>query len=215
MPKATLTITTPAITAVLFDADGVIQQPSPGWQDALEGLCDAEGRSDEFLEDVFSAERPCLTGAKDFREQLAVVLSRWRSSVPVDQALRAWAQIEAHSEIMAIAGRLRAAGVTVALATNQQPYRAAYMTHELAYGTLFDHLLYSCELGHAKPSHDYFAMALANLQVAPGQALFIDDHEPTVAAARISGLHAETFHVSEGALRLEEILNRYGLGERL
>lgn len=43
------------------------------------------------------------------------------------------------------------------------------------------------------------------------QALFIDDHQVNVCAAREFGLRAEVYHLSEGAARLVEILRRYRL----
>ncbi len=43
------------------------------------------------------------------------------------------------------------------------------------------------------------------------QALFIDDHETNVSAARNCGLQAEVYHLSEGLGRMHEILKRHGL----
>lgn len=106
---------------------------------------------------------------------------------------------------------LRSTGVVVALATNQQAYRAAFMAHQLRYRSLFDHLLFSCELGHTKPSNEYFLAALASVHFDPNEALFIDDHKANVVAAGGCGLSAEMFHVSEGVGRIQEILYRYGL----
>ena len=85
------------------------------------------------------------------------------------------------------------------------------MTHSLGYREHFDHLLYSCELGHSKPSVEYFSSALAKIAVDPSEVLFIDDHEPNVSAARSGGLHGEIFHLSEGVGRIREILRGYGL----
>jgi putative hydrolase of the HAD superfamily len=199
------------IRAVLLDADGVVQIPQPTWLASLGALCGDPDRTDEFLADVFAAEKPCVTGGVDFKPALAEVLRKWRSSVSVEDALQTWTQIEPSADVLALARALRDSGVTVCLATNQQAHRANFMTTTLGYANHFDHLLYSCELGHSKPSAEYFSSALARVMIDPAQALFVDDHEMNVSAARDCGLRAEVFHLSEGAERLHEILKGYGL----
>lgn len=129
----------------------------------------------------------------------------------VQDALRIWNQIEPNADVLNLVGALRASGVVVALATNQQAYRANYMTNALGYQRHFDKLLYSCELGHAKPSADYFASALTRVAIEPTATLFIDDSGANVSSARECGLGAEVFHVSEGIGRLRKILDEYGL----
>jgi putative hydrolase of the HAD superfamily len=200
-----------SIQAVLLDADGVVQLPKPNWRESLETLCGDPNQTEHFLAEVFATEKPCLTGGTDFKQALAGVLKRWRSSMPIEDALRVWTQIEPSSEMLALARGLRSSGVAVALATNQQAHRAHFMTNALGYAEHFDHLLYSCELGHSKPSPEYFASALAKIIIDPAQALFIDDHETNVSAARQCGLQAEVYHLSEGVERIREILKGYGL----
>jgi putative hydrolase of the HAD superfamily len=199
------------INAVLFDADGVVQQPADGWLADLAALCGDASRADEFLADVFAAEKPCLTGDADFSAALASVLDRWNSNTTVDEALGVWFHIAPDPAMLDLVRNLRLAGVTVALATNQQPYRAGYMKDALGYGSAFDHLLFSCELGHAKPGVEYFTESLKRLDLAPAQALFLDDHAANVAAARNVGLSAEVFHVASGVDTAQSILDIYGI----
>jgi len=200
-----------SIRAVLLDADGVVQLAPPTWRASLESLCEDPERTDDFLADVFAVEKSCLTGAADFEPALAAVLRKWRSNVRVEDALHIWTQIEPSPDILALARAIRSSGIAVALATNQQAYRASFMTNALGYMDYFDQLLYSCELGHSKPSPEYFSSALARLEVGPTQALFIDDHEVNTTAARDHGLRAEVYHLSEGLGRLHEILIGYGI----
>ena len=44
------------INAVLFDADGVIQEPSAAWRPALLALAGDNARAEEPLTDIFAAE---------------------------------------------------------------------------------------------------------------------------------------------------------------
>jgi putative hydrolase of the HAD superfamily len=199
------------IRAVLLDADGVVQLPQPAWRASLEALCGNPDRTDEFLADMFAAEKPCLAGGADFEVALAAVLRKWRSTTAVEDALRIWTQVEPSADILGLVRALRSSDIAVALATNQSAHRANFMTSTLGYAKHFDHLLYSCDLGHAKPSSEYFLSALARIMTDPGQTLFIDDHEVNVLAARDCGIQAEVYHLSQGVGRIREILESHGL----
>ena len=200
-----------SIRAVLLDADGVVQLPHPAWRTSLEALCGEPDRTDDFLADVFAAEKPCLNGGADFEPALAAVLRKWRSRIAVEDALAIWTRIEPSADILGLVRAIRSSGIAVALATNQQAHRANFMTSALGYEEDFDHLLYSCELGHSKPSPEYFSSALARIMIDPARTLFIDDHEANVSAARDCGLQAEVYHVSEGMGRIHRILRDHGL----
>jgi putative hydrolase of the HAD superfamily len=201
----------PTIRAVLLDADGVVQLPGSAWSASLGGFCGDPSRADEFLTDVFDAERLCLTGRADFEAALGQVLQKWQLTVSVEAAMRVWNEIEPATDILDLVHSLRSSCISVSLATNQQAYRANVMTNSLRYRTHFDHLLYSCELGFSKPSFAYFSSALTKIAMDPSEVLFIDDHEANVSAARSCGLHGEVFHLSEGVGRMREILKEYGL----
>jgi HAD superfamily hydrolase (TIGR01509 family) len=199
------------IAAVLFDADGVVQTTPPGFRSALGALCGNAARADEFLEQLFAAERPCLTGDADFAVGLSEVLDRWRSPVSVADALRIWEMIEPSEEVLAIAEALRRRAIRVGLATNQQHQRARIMTEVFGYADRFDDLFFSCEMGHAKPSRDYFEQVLAVLNLDGRRVLFIDDHERNVEAARDCGLRAEVFTLERGAAGMLHLLGRHGI----
>jgi putative hydrolase of the HAD superfamily len=201
-----------SVQGLLLDADGVVQIPPSTWRSSLEALCGEPGRAAEFLADVFAAEKPCLTGDADFESALAQVLRKWRSEMPVKDALHIWTQIEPAHDILASVRTLRCSGVVVSLATNQQAYRAKFMKNSLGYAGHFDHLLFSCELGHAKPSAEFFSTALAKIGIKPDAVLFIDDNDANVSAARSCGLQAEVFHLSEGVERFHEICRTHDLG---
>ena len=64
----------------------------------------------------------------------------------------------------------------------------------------FDELVISAEVGLAKPDHRIFHLALARLGVAPQQAVFVDDFNENVTAARWLGMRAIHFSSSTQAL---------------
>lgn len=200
-----------SVTTVLLDADGVVQSTSAGWLDAVGGLCGIPGQQDRFLEDVFAAERPALTGNGDFRSALSKVLDRWNSPASLDEAIGFWNMIQPHPGVLEQATVLRAGGVRVSLATNQQPERAAFMTEALGYAETFDDLFYSCEIGHAKPDQTYFRAVLDRLNQSGAEVLFVDDNEKNVASARGVGLNAEVYDSGTGSEGMRMLLAGYSL----
>jgi putative hydrolase of the HAD superfamily len=196
---------------VLFDADGVIQRTAGGWRERFAAMLDDATDLDAFVAEIFASERPCLTGAVDFPTQLGEVLNRWRSRVPVEQALTVWTNIEVDESVLELIAALRRSGVTCCLASNQQTHRAHYMSSELGYRSLFDRQFYSCCVGHAKPDAAYFEHILTDLGLAPEQALFIDDVEPNVISARQIGIPSVHFTANAGAEVLSGHLAAHGI----
>ena len=58
------------------------------------------------------------------------------------------------------------------------------------FGDLVDVLIYSHEAGISKPDPRIYALACAQLEVAPPEAVFVDDTDVRVDGARRAGLHA-------------------------
>ena len=197
------------LSAVLFDADGVVQRPSQDWWARLTSLVPSD--SDAFVADLMAAEKPSLVGKGDFRDAVAEVLHRWKSPASVEEAMEPWHWFAAEPTVISLIGSLRAAGIGCHLATNQQAYRRAIMQDERGYGAWFDQTFYSCDLGLAKPDPAYFRAILAALQVSASEVLFIDDNEANVAGALGVGLRAEVYDLSAGVPALVELLRRYGL----
>jgi putative hydrolase of the HAD superfamily len=201
------------ITTVLLDADGVVQTTAAGWLDAVAALSGRPDDRDEFLAEVFAAEKPTLTGAGAFRPALAEVLARWQSPATVDEAIEVWQMIEPQMAILETADALRRRGLRVGLATNQQPERAAFMAHGLGYQARFDDLFFSCELGqgHAKPDGAYFHAVIEQLAQPAAEVLFVDDSHGNVAAAQAAGLHAQVYDLDTGRAGMLALLAEFGL----
>jgi putative hydrolase of the HAD superfamily len=198
--------------AVLFDADGVIQQPVPGWQERLVAMAGAAGSDAEaFLSDVFAAEAPCLTGQADFVPVLAEVLRRWNAPCSVDEAIEVWTNIHVENDVLQLIAELRALGVFCYLTTNQHALRAERMSCGLGYEARFDREFYSCRVGLAKPEVEFFRAVLDAIVLPPSRVLFIDDHARNVEAARELGIHAALFPYGAGALMLRCTLQEFGI----
>ena len=204
------------IQAILFDADGVVQRQRAEFRSILSDMLgSSQDDIDVFLRDIFKAEYPALTGQRNFVEDLADVLLKWNCRGTVQDALRAWEQIHVDDDMINMINTLRASGTYCGLATNQQQYRARYMSETLGYREVFDWQFYSCEIGYMKPNICYFQTILKEIAIPPGNVLFIDDHEPNVRAARQVDLNASVFQPEADANRhaaMQDLLAQYGLG---
>ena len=200
------------IQAVLFDADGVLQEPVEGGREKVATLDGSATPNEEFLQDFFRAETPCLRGDADLADTVAEVLKRWQSPFSVDHAIETHTKIVAmNPESIEVVRSLRKSGVPAYLATNQHEYRARYMSEVFGYSGIFDGEFYSCRLGAMKPDTGYFHAVLKSLPYAPERLLFIDDRERNVAAAQSVGINGVEYEMSEGVEALRDILKDYGL----
>lgn len=197
--------------AVLFDADGVLQHPPDHWQTRLAALAGASLRAQDFLAEVFAAEKPCLISHDDFRASLAQVLQRWHSPSSVDEALTIWLNVQVDHDALAVVDDLRARKVACYLTTNQHALRARHMSTALGYSKRFEREFYSCDVGHAKPSAAYFRAVLDAIVLPPSRVLFIDDHPENVEGAQALGMQASVFDPSAGAAMLRTCIQSFGL----
>ncbi|MGD8758613.1 MAG: HAD family phosphatase [Anaerolineales bacterium] len=65
----------------------------------------------------------------------------------------------------------------------------------------FDHIVISAEVGFAKPDPRIYNLSLEGLRVAAHEAVFVDDFEENLAAARELGLHTVHFRTRDQTLR--------------
>lgn len=140
---------------VLLDADGVLQYLPGGWLDAVEPFVGE--RTAEFLDDVWTDEKPSLRGDGDFLTELGRAIEKYGVEASLEELYPAvWHSIHVEPSSIDLVHRLRAAGYGVHLGTNQEQHRSAYMRSSLGYDDLFDVSCYSCELGVAKPDSGFF-----------------------------------------------------------
>lgn len=201
--------TKPKIRLILLDADGVIQQPSSEWIPLVELVCGNPARTDKFLEDFYATEAMFMTGNNGVINALEGLLGTWDSHCSFDEAIQLWYCIDKNHDILKIIKAIRASGISVALASNQQCERARYMSRDLEYDEDFDQCFYSCDLGYAKPDAEFFESILRKSGVSKTEVLFIDDRQGNVDSAKSLGIYAERFHISEGIVAFVNLLERY------
>jgi putative hydrolase of the HAD superfamily len=76
--------------------------------------------------------------------------------------------------------------------------------------SIFDAILYSAEEGVAKPTPEIYQRALTRLSVRPEEAVFVDDVQENVEAARAVGMHGVQF---KNTMQVRETIERL-IGKR-
>lgn len=91
--------------------------------------------------------------------------------------------------------------------SNAWPEIRRYLVHEWRIADAFDDLVLSAEVGLAKPDPAIYRLALSRLGVEAQQAVFVDDFEVNVIAARQVGMQAVHFRSPDQARRdVDELL---------
>ena len=146
------------VRAVLVDADGVLQVNADDWLDRLRAFVPATD-GDEFVDDLFAAEKPAMRGERRFADVVADVCARWGLTGREDELVDHWRHAIVQPEVVEVVRELRAAGIACHLATNQNDVRAAYLLDDLGYADLFDSTFCSCELGTTKDDPAFLRLA--------------------------------------------------------
>jgi putative hydrolase of the HAD superfamily len=108
----------------------------------------------------------------------------------IDLDVQSWTRYR--EPMWALARTVRAAGVKTAILSNGVPEVMARVRADRPLAELFDVVVVSYELGHAKPDREIYDATLSKLGVAAQDALFVDDRGENIAAADRLGLG--TFH---------------------
>jgi glucose-1-phosphatase len=96
----------------------------------------------------------------------------------------------------------------LALLSNTDPIHVANMEKNFSFIRYFPMRIYSCRVGLRKPAPEIYRLALREIGVAAGEALYIDDVEENAQAAREIGMIGIRF---TGLAALEAELRQYGL----
>ena len=107
---------------------------------------------------------------------------------------------------------LRAGGFKTAVISNISRTVGDYLRRTVTWFDLFHHLAFSGELKLAKPDPAIYRVCLEALGVPAAEALFIDDREVNVVAARAVGMHGIVFRSTD---ELRHDLGQFGLATSL
>jgi putative hydrolase of the HAD superfamily len=199
------------IRAVVFDIGGVLEHTPPTghtqrWEQAL-GL--EPGELDRRMDDVWRAGR---LGTVSEAEVVAAVGSRLRlTRVQVEDFMAGrWEEYlgTANTDLIAWFAALRPQFRTGILSNSFVGARARE-EQRYGFGALADVVVYSHEVGIAKPDPAVYLLVCERLEVPPEEAVFLDDKAVAVEAARAVGLTGVLFRDNAQAIAdLEAVLGR-------
>ena len=189
-----------AIKAVIFDWGGVlIDNP---FSDLVAYCSEAlDVPSDRFAE-VREAHYPAflkgLISEKEFWRRVCGDLQ-----VPPPNAPSLWGDAfrevyTPRKEMFDLVALLQGRGYRTALLSNAEEPAARYF-HECNY-PMFDVLTFSCREKTAKPEPEIYELTLRRLDVAPAEALMIDDREDYLDGAWDVGIRALLFTTTEDVI---------------
>ena len=174
---------------LMVDVDGVlIRSPPGGWSRDLQadlGLPQHVLETEFF--DIHWAE--IAVGRASLPARLGPVLERCAPHLTARELMDYWFQHDADLDAAFLAQLepLRASGVALHLATNQEHERAAFLWKTLGLEDHFASLHYSADVGWAKPDPGFFTTVVARTGYAPADLTLVDDRPENVAAARQAG----------------------------
>jgi putative hydrolase of the HAD superfamily len=182
---------------LLMDADGVIIRPPRPFSQLHADQRSFEAREIEpFFEGDF---RLATVGKADVKELINKHRDLWHWDGTPDELLRRWFEAEHHidHELLNVLQQIRAAGVPVYLATDQEKYRAAYL-RDVMFPGKFDGAFISCEIGYEKTEPEFFIAVLEQLRakypaITPADIAFFDDSPAKVESARTLGIAAQFY----------------------
>jgi putative hydrolase of the HAD superfamily len=201
----------PALSAVVFDLGGVLTTPlldafldyerstgiSPqAFAIAMFAVAQHDGENPLFaLERGEISERQFLASLED---ALGEQLGRPVSLEGFGEAFMAGLRV--NEPMLAFVRELRGRGHRLALCTNNVREWEPLWRPKLPVEELFEVVVDSSVVGARKPEREIYELTLARLEVAPEQALLIDDVEENCEAARELGWRAVWFRSSEQAI---------------
>ena len=192
--------------AVLFDVDGVLvhgyharPELQLRWdENLLEDLgIDPQQFKDRFIYDVFI--KKVLVGKVGLVEALDRVLPQLGYKGPTQRIVAYWLEHDSrlNTPLIDVARRLKATGLKVYIATNQEHLRAQWLWQGLRLGEVFDDMFYAARFGVAKPDPGFYAEVERRIGPQTEPPLFFDDSPKVIAGARKAGWEAVEFNANE------------------
>jgi putative hydrolase of the HAD superfamily len=193
------------VKAVIFDYGNVLSLPQTA--DDMPAIGRVAGIPAEKMHSLYWQFRPAFDRAdldvasywsavakgagREFSEE------RLKEIIRLDNA--SWSRPD--PAMLGWAAALRAGGIRIGILSNMPVTLRQHLTVNASWLRGFDDYTYSCDVNMVKPEPGIYEHSLKGLEVGAPEALFLDDREPNVEAARRLGIHALLFRSAEQANR--------------
>lgn len=186
------------IDAVVFDYGNVLNEPPPAAE--FQKLARVAGFDnatflDLYWRDRLEYDRGNPLNGPGYWQGVAEAAGREFSAEQINQLIYLDARLweDTRPILMEWVKILRKQGVETAILSNMPYEIAAHLRQTARWLTLFNHLVFSGELGMVKPEARIYEACLEGLGAKPQAVLFLDDHEENVEGARGVGMQAVRF----------------------
>ncbi len=179
------------IKALLIDGDGATIKKTKYFSDVYaEEYNIPEAKLRPFFKDKF---RMCQRGKADLKEEVTPYLKGWGWKGTVDEFLDYWfhTQTIPNQPVLDLLKDIRGRGVKCYLVTDQEKYRANYISNNLKFKEYFDELYYSCDLGYSKSQKEFFEVIIKKLNLKPEEIIYWDDED--IEMAKEVGINASVY----------------------
>lgn len=198
------------IRAVIFDYGMVLSQPQEPV--ALNNLLTITGLDRDTFDSHYWTHRHAYDMGKldgpaywrQFAADTSIELTATEIERLIENDVLMWCTI--NEPMLKWAKSLAESGLKIGILSNMGEDTLAYMRQEFSWLGDFHHHTWSCELGIAKPDPAIYTYTCEKLNVAPPEALFLDDKAENVRAAEAVGLAGIQFRNIEQLHR--ELENR-------
>lgn len=189
-----------AIEAVVFDIGGVLSAPEGG----VKEVADALGLDPQVVAPAYWADRGVYDKGSDREAYWRSVGDHLRISIGPDLSAELdlvdssrWAEVvpSARSLLQDVIGSTT---VLTGVLSNA-PHTFAKVVRQAAWSDRLTYLLFSCEVGSAKPDPHTYEETERTFGVAPDAIVFFDDRPVNVEAATLRGWHARLWDGPEDA----------------
>jgi putative hydrolase of the HAD superfamily len=197
----------------MLDVDGVLVtgRPRDGslWYSGLQTDLDIDPnwlRSEFFAKDWSDI----VVGRADLLPRLQACLNQLDRKFPAQDLIDYWFKMDSRIDmaILADCKQLRAQGVNIYLATNQEHCRAHFLMNNMGLAAYVDGIIYSAQVGFSKPTTQFYKAAEETSGQLPSNIMLVDDALPNIIAAQQAGWKATHW---TGAISLIQIFEAHAL----
>ena len=192
--------------ALIFDFGGVVLDM--GWQKMAEietnyGMKPGSFRSALWGHETWKQREIGVGSLEDYQEAVKREIEA-AAGRPVPEAIADWWAYKRvlNKDLLDLAARLRG-DYKIGLLSNADEQLERRLQEDLKIFDRFDDVINSARVGLAKPDPRIYALACERLSVQPSAALFVDDLQRNIDAARQAGMHAIHFLGDNAALFAE------------
>ena len=182
--------------AYVFDADGVAVKPW-GFAEVLKR--DYNISVDDTRVFFSGPFQLCLSGRADLLRSVEPFLDKWCWPSSANDFIDLWLESDNRpsDEVLGVIRQLRRCDIHCYIASNQESIRAAYIRETMGFKSLFDALIFSCDLGVAKPDAGFYSSVETCISAGPRQIWYWDDSQEYVDGAKDAGWNAFLFESLE------------------